>query len=379
MTQNHFDFIVVGAGGAGAATALELTRRKKRVLLLEQFSIAHDQGSSHGHSRIFRFAYDTPDYARMAVAARQAWTELEQESGLQLITPTGGLDIGPSDSASLNATAASLREIGATQQMLSAKELKARYPQWHVPTDWLGLYSQDAGIVNPTQTVELMVALAQAGGATVLERTPVTRIDTEKLLVHTSTQIFSADHIVVAAGAWLADLFPELKLPLNITEECTVYFKPHKPELFRPEKFPIFIEHNSLAYGFPSFGLPGIKIGFHHTGKTTTTNNRDFLPSQNYLEKLQAWLQAFLPDAAGKILQHKTCLYTNTPSQDFLLDTHPHNPRLVLASPCSGHGFKFAPLLGKMIGDMATGKTNENHLKRFTFAHMNSGASGPAI
>ncbi len=363
--KSEFDVIVIGAGGAGSSAALELARRGQQVLLLEQFQIGHDRGSSHGHSRIFRFAYDEAEYATMAMTALGAWRDLEELSGERLLTMTGGLDLGRSGNASLERTAAGMTTAGASFERLSASELMRRFPQWHVPNDWVALHSPDAGIVNPTQTVEIMAALARAHGATVLERTPVTDLDLETLCVTTSRGVFSATQIVIAAGAWLPRLVPELALPLTVTLESSVYFAPSNLEPFKPERFPVFISHESLEYGFGAFGLPGVKVGLHQSGAEVNPETRGYEVAPQTISEIRGFLEARLPNQDWRLIAANTCLYTNTPSHDFILDAHPSHPDVLLVSPCSGHGFKFAPLIGTLVADKLVGQNNRYDLERF--------------
>ena len=369
--MQEFEYIVIGAGGTGAATAYQLAKRGASVALFERFQIGHDKGSSHGHSRIFRFAYDLPEYARMAQEALRAWRELEVDAEEQLLTPTGGLDLGPEGTLSLDQTAQSLNAIGADYDLLDAAQLMERFPQWRVPDDWMGIYSQDAGIVNPTESVDVLAAAAQAHGATLMEWTPVSQIRTDgSIQLSTERGTFSCRKLIVAAGGWLNELMPELKLPLTVTLEASVFFRPQRIDEFRVGRFPIFIEHGSMAYGFPVFGLPGVKIGIHHGGAPTTASTRDFVVQPEVIEQLRAFMESRLPRAAGRVIQAKTCLYTNTPGTDFLIDTHANIVAggcddIIIASPCSGHGFKFVPLIGEVLADAAMGRAHPFWLPRF--------------
>jgi sarcosine oxidase len=385
--QRDFECIVIGAGAAGASAAYQLARRGKRVLLLEQFAIGHDRGASQGHSRIFRFAYDSADYARMAMQSLVSWRALEMDAGLKLLTMTGGLDVGVAGAASLEATAQGMSNVGAAFERLNSSELMQRFQQWRVPENWVGLHSTDAGILNPTHCIEVIVGMARAHGARVLEHTTVEKLELDTNTIVTSKGSFSADKIIVAAGAWLPELIPNLKLNLEITLESGVFFRPKNLELFMPERFPIFIEHRDVtpeterfdaaqAYGFPVFGLPGVKVGLHHSGETVTASNRQFEVSTRTLKALQAWMLEHLPDAAGEIIHAKTCLYSNTKTHDFLIDWHSaFDPEgssdVLIASPCSGHGFKFAPFMGELLADMVTNQTNPFQLERFgAAAHL---------
>jgi sarcosine oxidase len=406
------EYLIVGAGGAGVATAYALAKRGASVTLLEQFAIGHDRGSSQGHSRIFRFAYDLPDYARMAMRSLRSWRALEADCGESLLTLTGGLDLGPAGSESLQSTLQTMTATGAEFERLDAAELMRRFPQWRVPDDWVGLHSADAGILNPTHCVEVIAGMARAHGAKILERTAVSKIhlgnDGAGPRVETDRGVFAAKKLIITAGAWLPELFPELAMPVTVTLESGVFFRPHKLEDFLPERFPIFLSHNlasrdtgsentgsentgpentgpeeteslsrwdrAQAYGFPVFGLPGVKIGLHQSGETVQANSRGYEVSDRTLEFLEAWLKRHLPGAAGPMMHSKTCLYANTPREDFLIDTHAGltpggSSDVILASPCSGHGFKFVPFLGELIADLAQDQKHEFHLERFQAKH----------
>jgi sarcosine oxidase len=385
--QHEFECIVIGAGAAGASAAYQLAKRGKSVLLLEQYAVGHDRGASQGHSRIFRFAYDSTDYAKMAMRSLVSWRQLEADAGLKLLTMTGGLDVGAAGAASLEATAQGMSNAGASFERLSSSELMQRFPQWRVPEHWVALHSQDAGILNPTHCTEVIAGMARAYGAKVLEHTSVTKLELDTNTVVTSKGNFSADKIIVAAGAWLPELIPNLNLNLQITLESGVFFRPKNLAMFTPERFPLFIEHRittpdtdrfdaAQAYGFPVYGLPGVKIGLHHSGETVTASNRHFEVSQRTLTTLQAWMLEHLPDAAGEVIHAKTCLYSSTKNHDFLIDWHSKlNPEgssdVLIASPCSGHGFKFAPFMGELLADMVTNQANPFQLERFgATAHL---------
>ncbi|GBF06684.1 sarcosine oxidase [Deinococcus aerius] len=372
-----YDCIVLGAGGAGTSAAYHLARRGRRVLLLDQFAVGHDRGSSHGHSRIFRLAYDQPDYVQLAQRALDLWREVEQVSGQTLLTVTGGLDLGPHELPSLRAVEQSLRQAGVAVETLDAGALMRRFPQWRVPDDWAAVYSPDAGIVNPSHTVELLAALARAEGATMLEHTPALELDLgdpDAPAVRTPRGTFACRRLIVAAGAWLPELVPDLARGLRVTQETTAFFRAQDLAPFQPEHFPVFIGHaragEAEVYGFPAFGLPGVKIAEHLRGPVTTARTRDFEVEDLTLARLGAYLERRLPGAAGPVMQAKTCLYTVTPTQDFLLDTHGAvtpggSPSVLLASPCSGHGFKFVPVLGELLADWADGVPHPLHSARF--------------
>jgi sarcosine oxidase len=276
-----------------------------------------------------------------------------------------------------------LTEIGAAFERLNALELQRRFPAWRVPDDWVALHSQDAGILEPSHAVEVMVALARAHGATLLEHTTVEAVDLEQSMVRTNKGVFTASQIVVAAGGWLPELFPQWKSSLEVTNESVMYFAPKNLESFSPERFPLFIEHETLAYGFPVFGLPGVKVGLHHSGSAitpgTTASTRSLEVAPEAIARVQSWFDSRLPGQDWRLIQARTCLYTNTPSHDFLIDAHPDAPNVFIVSPCSGHGFKFSAYLGVVVADRLAGVPNELAGLRFTFEHVAQPGTGALL
>jgi sarcosine oxidase len=237
-----------------------------------------------------------------------------------------------------------------------------------VPADWQAVLAGEAGIVDATKTVLTLAALAQAHGAELAENVRVQRIDPgPRPVLHTSAGRLSCDRLIVAAGGWLPVLCPELALPLTVTLEAAMFYRPADPDAFRPDRFPIFIVRggNGEPYGFPTFGLPGIKLGFHMIGPETTADGRGFTVPQQALDLGREFLERHLPGAAGPEMLARTCLYTNTPDSDFIIGPHPACPQITLASPCSGHGFKFVPLLGEIVAATALGEGHEFALPRF--------------
>lgn len=365
----HIPFVVIGAGGAGSAAAYQLAKRGQKPLLIEQFRIGHDRGSSFGHSRIFRFAYDEADYAGLARATMDRWRELEQDAGQQLFWRTGGLDLGPAHSPKLAQVEGSLSGLGLESERLSRAELTRRFPQWHVPNDWEAIYSPDSGIVNPTLTVEMFGALTRTHGGSVLENTRVERIELgQQPKVFTSEGEVTCDHLIVAAGAWTAKLVPELQTWLTPTLAATTFYRPLDSAPFEPERFPIFITHDEFqAYGFPMFGLPGVKIGVDVARPVIDGDTRRFEVPPEVQAASDEFMRRYLPQAAGAVMGRSTCLMTRTPNSDFLVAQHPACSNVVVASPCSGHGFKFMPMLGEILATKAMGEAHPWDLERFGF------------
>jgi sarcosine oxidase len=363
----QYDAIVVGGGVMGCAAAYHLGKRGRRVLLLEQFALGHDRGSSHGHSRIIRLAYDAPDYVRLAQAAFPLWRALERKSDTTLMLPTGGLDFARPGTPSFEATRATMALLGVEYEQLDSSALVQRFPQFQIPSDIVGIYQRDAGILDAAGCVATLAAEARRHGAELLEHQPARQIRAVGggAEVLTDSAAYRADRLIVTAGAWARPLLRQLglDLPLTVTREQVAFFAPRPAngaeadlEQFAPGRFPIFIHHATdapSAYGFPIFGLPGVKVAYHQGGPAVEPESQERAADDAITESLRDYLSRWVPGAAGELLFAQTCRYTNTPDGHFIIDRHPEHPQIVVGSPCSGHGFKFGVLIGAILADLA--------------------------
>lgn len=370
--NTEYDTIIIGGGMAGIAGAHELARRGQEVLLLEQFAFGHERGSSAGPSRIFRLSQAAREYAQMAARALTLWKAFQTDYATQLYWPAGLLDLGRDKTPILADIQTHLREGRQDFEVLDAPALARRYPQWRPDDDWQAVHTPEAGILNPSLTLELLTAMAGVLGATLLDRTPVLGVDLSDSAapaVHTPRGTFSAGRLVVAAGAWLPGLVPELAPSLRVTQEQVVFFRPTQPQAFALGRFPLFIHHQMPeVYGFPLFHLPGVKVGLHISGPQVVPDTRDSLPRPDLTALLRTFLETHLPGAAGPVMQARTCLYTTTRTGDFIYDTHPASERVLLVSACSGAGFKFLPVHGEIIADWAAGRRHGLLTGRFGLA-----------
>lgn len=374
----NWDVIVVGGGLMGCATAYQLARRGCRVLLLEQFAIGHAHGSSHGHSRIIRYSYETPGYVQLMVAAYRAWAELEQDAATPLLHTTGGLDLGLPGTPGLQACYASLRAVGIDCEWLDHAELRQRFPQFQLPEAALGLYQAAAGILPASRCVATLATQARRYGATIEEGATVQRLapDGAGALVQTATASYRAERVVISAGSWAGQLLHTLNLdlPLTVTREQVVFFAPRQPELFEPGRFPIFIDYGIGApdgasldcYGFPLFDIAAVKVARHRKGPIINPADPATAPDPRESERVRGYVAQLLPAAAGDIVLAETCRYTTTPDTDFILDHHPTLPQFIVGSPCSGHGFKFGPLMGTILADLAQQGSTSHDIAPFT-------------
>lgn len=362
--STDFEHIIIGAGSMGSAAAYHLAREGRSVLVLEQFALGHTRGSSHGESRIIRLSYDHPTYVQLAQAAYRLWAELESDSGQVLVQQTGGLDLSAPYNPIFEACIANLSALRIRREVLTADEIHRRFPVFRVADKTIGLYQADAGILPASHCVRVMVDRASHYGAVVMENSPVRsiRLGDDDAEVQTDLAAYRCRKLIICAGPWAGPLLAALGItsPLAVSQELYAFFQPQTPQLFAPERMPVFIHYGSTAgsrrgdyYGFPIFGHAGVKVGEHHAGLMVTADTRTFEVDPARLQHLRDYVRATLPATRGEVLQAETCLYTNTPDRHFIIDRLPAYPHVVLAAGFSGHGFKFAILVGRILAELA--------------------------
>jgi monomeric sarcosine oxidase len=360
----HFDVIVIGAGGVGSAAAYYLAQAGQKVLLLEQFELNHQNGSSYGFSRVIRYTYDNPIYVNLMRDAYPLWFALQAEAGEQLYVKTGGLDFGFPDTDTFQRMKASLDASALDYEHLSKAEIAQRYPQFVLEDGMAGLFHADSGLLKTSRCVLAHLRLAQERGATVIDQTPVLNItpSANGVTVQTEKETFGCDRLVLTVGSWAKGLLAAqgIDLPLKIMPCQLGFYQPREPSRFEPGTFPVFFAHMNGDYGEMPYGIPhedpsiGIKITtFYGWDTVEHPSDIDYMPSPEWTERIRNWAQQFIPDAAGPLISTRRCLYTLTPDKDFIVDQHPAYPHVVIGAGFSGHGFKFTTLLGKMLADLA--------------------------
>jgi sarcosine oxidase len=336
--------VVLGAGIMGSATARALARRGREVVLLERFRLGHARGSSHGRSRIFRFSYAEPRYVRMAMEALPLWRELEEDAGEQILRTTGGIDLG----AKVDQHTSALAAEGAVFEVLDPPDAARRFPAVAFPAG-RALFQPDAGIVLADRALDAFQRTARDAGAEIITDRPARRlaIVDGRVTVETDEETYRASAAVVTAGSWVRELVEPLRIDVEVrpTRETVAYF-----ELDESAEVPSLVEWSEPAgYALRSPGQ-GIKAGQHGTGPDADPN-REGSPRAEAVERIAAWVGRRFPDMDPEPHLAETCLYTNTPDESFILERH--GP-VVVGSPCSGHGFKFAPWVGRHLADLAT-------------------------
>jgi len=369
--KTEYEVIVLGLGGIGSGAAYWLAKKYGGdVLGLEQFEIGHVRGGSQDHSRIIRLSYHTPAYVELAKQAYQAWAAVEADTAEPLILKTGGLDFFPSGAAiSSTDYTESLAACGVPFEWLSAAEVRQRWPQFQLTDDVQVLYQAESGIAPAARCNAAHIRLAREYGAVLQENEEVTAMHDRhnEITVITNKGTYHCRKLIIANGAWSNDILAHfgVHLPLTITQEQVTYFAPADLAAYAPERFPVWIWMDEPCYyGFPVYGEPGIKVAQDVGGEEVTAVTRTFTPNPHNLQRMKTFLQRLLPDALGPEILSKTCLYTLTPDRDFVIDTLPEHPNVSVAIG-AGHAFKFASLIGKLLGDLISNNPIDVDLSPF--------------
>ena len=357
---DRYDAIVIGLGGMGSASAYHLARRGKRVLGLEQFGLLHDLGSSHGLTRIIRLAYhEHPSYVPLLRRAYELWRDLEADAGEQLLVITGSLEGGPEDGSTFRGAleAAELHDL--PHEVLDAAEMRRRYPAYAgFDGSTRVVYQPDGGFLLAERTILAHVNGALAAGADLRFHEPVVRWEpsADGVRVTTASGSYEADRLVVCAGAWARELVPDLERLAVPERQVLAWLQPGHVELFEPERFPVFlidVEEGSY-YGFPVHDVPGFKFGkYHHLFEPIDPSDPDRTVRPEDEAVLRAFAARYFPDATGPTVMLKACMFVNSPDEHFLLGTLPDTPQVSAFAGESGHGYKFASVVGEILADLA--------------------------
>jgi len=343
-----------------------------RVLGIDRFDPPHDHGSSHGESRVFRMAYyEDPAYVPLLRLALQEWRKLEARTGERVLTVTGILEAGFPGSPHVQRSLTSSIQHGLAHEILRASEVNERFPAFCLPDDWDCVFQPDGGVLLPEKAIRTFLAAARTSGARVRTNTVVRHVHSTRdgiEVVLESGEVIESGAAVIAAGAWTTQLLPELRAHLELTRQPLVWFRPNRPELVEPGRMPVFSlqTHDDSIYGFPDLLGSGVKVASHLSGGTLSS--ADGTRSEVSAEEraaLRAALTRYVPAAAGDSVHATTCVYTRATDEHFVLGLHPAHPRIVVASPCSGHGFKFASILGEVLADLATTRTTSRPIELF--------------
>ncbi len=361
------DAVVVGLGAMGANALLHLARSGARVSGFEQFAPGHARGASHGETRIIRTAYaEGANYVPLLKRAWELWAQLEALTGQRLLLRTGGLFISPKGSGRIEAPIASARAHGLAYEVYDAADLRRFYPQHRVDPDTVAFHEADAGILRPEASIVAAVQAAHEAGATVHSGTRVTRIvpDPARPAVWVGDEEFPARHVIVAAGGWTGRLLPAMAPHVDVVRRVVAWFEPGDAAEFAPDRFPIFIrtakplgESGSFEwYGMPGFGSPPVKVALHtllHAEERVDPDAGVRPPDEHDARLIEGLVHEALPGLRPEPVRLQACMYSNTPDRDFAVGRHPDLPGLILLAGFSGHGFKFAPVIGEIASQLA--------------------------
>jgi sarcosine oxidase len=355
-----YDVIIVGAGAMGSAAAMHLAARGQRVIAFDRFAVPNVMGSSHGLTRIIRIAYyEHPSYVPLLTRAAELWAELERQSGELLFVRTGSIDASSPGDAVFEGSLRSCEMHGLRHEVLTSAELTRRYPAYRLPREHLAVLQPDGGFLLPEIAVAAHARLATANGAMIrpLERALSWKDSGSGVEVTTDHGTYVADHLVLSAGSWMADLIPEFAGLLEPERQVVAWFEVDNPSKFAPERFPVFnlTVEEGRYYGFPQWGVPGFKVGrYHHLAEQVHPDSVDRGVRDADVDVLRSFAQRYFPGGAGATLKTSVCLFTNTPDEHFIIDRLPGHERVHVVSACSGHGFKFASVVGEIVADLVT-------------------------
>lgn len=386
-----FETIVIGLGAMGSASVYQLSKKNNKVLGLDQFTPPHKSGSTHGDTRITRQAIgEGEEYVPLSLRSYEIWEELERKTGKKLLTITGGLIVGSDIAQSLHgssrflqATINTARKFNISHSVFTSGELKERFPQFRIEDNYVGYYEDKAGFLRPELCVETQIELARQYGAQINFNEKVRQLiplADGSVEVKTDKAIYHANKVIVSAGPWIAQFFPEYTDLFKVYRQVLYWFDLPENSItaYFPENFPVFIfavSGENDIYGFPAIDGSGggLKVAFEEYVTDTTPEkvNREITPEETE-RAYNKYIAKHLPGLSNKCVKAVSCLYTVTPDSKFIIDIHPRHPQIIIASPCSGHGFKHSAAIGEILSELTIdGKSSFDlssfQIKNYTF------------
>jgi len=376
------DAIVLGLGAMGSAAAFQLAKRGARVLGIDRYAPPHDRGSTHGDTRITRLAIgEGAHYTPLVQRSHAIWREIERETGASLLTRTGGLIVSSANKTALTHvdaffanTVAAAEQHGIAHERLDATQIRRRFPMFAIQDDEFGYYEPEAGFVRPEACVAAQLDLARKHGAEIHTNETVLGFDwtADGVSVTTDKARYAADKLIVAAGAWLPQLLGEKYARFFKVYRQVQFWFEFEGDIapFRPDRFPVFIwelqRTRQGIYGFPAIdGAHSIKIATEQYAQTVAPDAVADVTPEEIARMHRDLVAPWLAGVSSRCVRAATCLYTVTPDFGFVIDFHPQSERVILASPCSGHGFKHSAATGEVLADMALGYESPFDLEPF--------------
>jgi sarcosine oxidase len=385
VAEKSFDVGILGLGAMGSAAAFQLARKGQRILGLDQFSPPHSLGSSHGATRVIRQAIgEGEQYVPLVLRSYELWREIEEISGRQVLSITGGLVMASEGSSGnlhgsnkfLDQTVAAARQFGIDHELLSTNQIRTRFPQFKLVGDERGYYEPMMGFLRPELCVETQLGLAEKLGAKIHRYEKALEfVPTEgEVRIRTSAGEYSVGQLVVSVGPWVASLLPEFSQSFKVQRQVLFWFDvSHSADAYLPGKFPVFIwefgQHpENFMYGFPAIDGPqgGVKLATEQRELETTPDAVDRVVGQGEVDEMyERYVRERLPGLSSKCVNAVTCLYTSLPDYGFFIDRHPDHPNIVVVSPCSGHGFKHSAAIGEAVAELIVRGTSTLDLSAF--------------
>jgi len=354
----HYETIVLGGGTMGTAAAWELGRRGEKALVLEQFPHVHALGSHGGQTRIIRHAYaEGPEYIPLVLRADDLWMELEEESQTTVYHRVGGLEIAAPGYQHAERARLAAAEHNVPFEWMDGAEARRRWPMFNLPDDWQVGYGARSGFLDVDAALHAMGDQARIHGVKIRDEEPVRswRIDGSGVRVISDDAEYTADRLIVTAGAWASRLLGELGLPLEVRRKVLFWLAVRDEAPFDPRRMPVYITDSPLGeiYGFPVYGRAGLKIARHDGGAPADPDTLDRAVHPGEEAVVLALARKLFPGVTGDVASSAVCMYTVTPDHNFIVDRHPEHPQVVIGAGFSGHGFKFASAIGEYLVDLA--------------------------
>jgi sarcosine oxidase len=380
---NDYETIVIGLGAMGSASVYQLSKKGNKVLGIDQFAPPHKIGSTHGDTRITRQAIgEGEEYVPLSLHSYKVWDELEKKAGKKLLTTTGGLIIGSKNAKNfhgsnnfLQTTIDTAKKFNISHSVLSTDELRKKFPQFRIEDGYIGYYEDNAGFLSPELCVETQIELAKQQGAQINLNEKVKQLLTltdGSVEVSTDKGVYNANKVIVSAGPWINKFFPEYADLFKVYRQVLYWFAIKEGITpYLPENFPIFIfagTGEDDIYGFPAIDGPqgGLKVAFEEYLTDTTPENVNREISREEIKRVyKKYITKHLPGVSDKCIKAVSCLYTVTPDSKFVIDTHPEYPQIIIASPCSGHGFKHSAAIGEALSELAVTGESQFDLSSF--------------
>jgi len=374
--NNTSDVIIIGLGAMGSATSMFLSHNGIKVIGFDSYSPPHEFGSSLGHTRVIREAYhEGTTYVPIVQRAYEIWFEMNENSKVPIIETYGGLLIGPKTGDIENALK-SANKYDIPIKKMTTDEISQKFSVLNPPKEYIGLLESRGGAVFVENSINHMLNTALNNGSIHKYNERVVRWSKKSnyYLVETNLGNYKAEKLVFSSGAWITKLIPTLKLPIKIERQVLFWFSPRKnPDKFKSINMPNSgwdLDNGLSFYTMPNLENRGFKVAMHHNGEFVDPDTLIRESNDSDLKMVRDFLEEYIPDGNGELIDSKVCMYTDTPDQDFLIDSHPDDENIIICSPCSGHGFKFTPAIGEICSSLIINNSTNFDLDKFSLERL---------